>query len=74
MFIHLVIYNIMMLLFGVGSYKVRPPRLVSYACLYTTDVILDSDWLAKFFGLEFDWLLSALVRRYCIKIGYSSAR
>ena len=28
-----------MLLFGVVSYKVRPPRLVSYACLYTT--ILD---------------------------------
>ena len=25
-----------MLLFGVVSYKVRPPRLVSYACLYTT--------------------------------------
>ena len=36
-FIHLVICNIMMLLFGVVSYKVRPPRLVSYACLYTTD-------------------------------------
>ena len=36
-FIHLVIYNIMMLLFGVVSYKVRPPRLVSYACLYTTN-------------------------------------
>ena len=35
-FIHLVIYNIMMLLFGVVSYKERPPRLVSYACLYTT--------------------------------------
>ena len=35
-FIHLVIYNIMMLLFGVVSYKVRPPRLVSCACLYTT--------------------------------------
>ena len=28
-----------MLLFGVVSYKVRPPRLVSYACLYTTKVI-----------------------------------
>ena len=34
--IHLVIYNIMIFLFGVVSYKVRPPRLVSYACLYTT--------------------------------------
>ena len=28
----------MILLFGVVSYKVRPPRLVSYACLYTTYV------------------------------------
>ena len=27
-----------MLLFGVVSYKVRPPRLVSYACLYTTNI------------------------------------
>ena len=39
-FIHLVIYNIMMLLFGVVSYKVRPPRLVSYVCLYTTIVFV----------------------------------
>ena len=38
--IHLVIYNIMIFLFGVVSYKVRPPRLVSYACLYTTCVQL----------------------------------
>ena len=37
-FIHLVIYYIIMLLFGVVSYKVRPPRLVSCACLYTTSV------------------------------------
>ena len=28
----------MMLLFGVVSYKMRPPRLVSYACLYTAHV------------------------------------
>ena len=38
-FIHLVICIIMMLLFGVVSYKVRPPRLVSYACLYTFRVV-----------------------------------
>ena len=29
----------MILLFGVVSYKVRPPRLVSYACLYTTYIL-----------------------------------
>ena len=50
-FIHLVIYNIMMLLFGVVSYKVRLPRLVSYACLYTTEVEIsyrcDADFVVQ---------------------------
>ena len=32
-----------MLLFGVVSYKVRPPRLVSYACLYTTILVALSE-------------------------------
>ena len=35
-----MIYNIIMLLFSVVSYKVRPPRLVSYACLYTTTTVV----------------------------------
>ena len=37
-FIHLVIYIIMMLLFGVVSCEVLLPRLVSNAFLYNTDM------------------------------------
>ena len=45
----------MMLLFGVVSYKVRPPRLVSYACLYTTLMkILEKKRFEKKKGIYFN--------------------
>ena len=57
----------MMLLFGVVSFKVRPPRLVSYATNFGTIKIGDDDFNApnfdeprlsiKFFIVRFDKII-----------------